>query len=174
MSKSLDNYIGITEPPQEMFGKLMRISDELMWRYIELLSFQPVSAIAKWREEASAGRNPRDIKVAFAKEIVARFHTEAAARDAETRFEQRHRHGALPDDIESRTFHAPGAEGIPVTHAITLSGLSPSNSESARLVEQGGVKLDGAPVSDRMLRIPQGATVTIQVGKRKFVRVTIK
>ena len=173
MSKSLDNYIGITEPPQEMFGKLMRISDELMWRYIELLSFQPAAAIARWREEVSAGRNPRDLKALFAREIVARFHTEEAARDAETRFEQRHRHGALPDDIESRTFQAPGAEGIPVTHAITLSGLSASNSESARLVEQGGVKVDGAPVSDRMLRIPRGATVTIQVGKRKFVRVTV-
>lgn len=174
MSKSLDNYIGITEPPQEMFGKLMRISDELMWRYVELLSFQPFSAIAKWREEVAAGRNPRDIKALFAKEIVARFHSEDAARDAEARFEQRHRHGALPDDIESKTFQAPGPGGMPVTHAITLSGLSPSNSESARLVEQGGVKLDNAPVSDRMLRIPPGATVTIQVGKRKFVRVTIK
>ncbi len=174
MSKSLDNYIGITEPPQEMFGKLMRISDELMWRYIELLSFQPVPVTNKWREEVSTGRNPRDIKVLFAKEIVARFHDEHAARDAETRFEQLHRHGALPADIESKTLHAPTPEGMPVTHAITLSGLSLSNSESTRLVEQGGVKLDNAPVSDRMLRIPKGATVTLQVGKRKFVRVTIK
>ena len=173
MSKSLGNYVGIAEPPQEIFGKLMSISDELMWRYIELLSFQPAPAIQKWREEVAAGRNPRDIKVLFAREIVARFHDEAAARQAESRFEQRHRHGALPDDIASKTLQAPSAAGMPVTHAITLAGLSPSNSESARLVEQGGVRLDNAPVSDRMLRIPKGATVTIQVGKRKFVRVTI-
>src|SRR5688500_8199460 len=173
MSKSLANYVGIAEPPQEIFGKLMSISDELMWRYIELLSFQPASAIEKWREQVAAGRNPRDIKVLFAREIVARFHDEAAARQAENRFEQRHRHGALPDDIASKTLQAPSSAGMPVTHAITLAGLSQSNSESARLVEQGGVRLDNAPVSDRMLRIPKGATVTIQVGKRKFVRVTI-
>ena len=173
MSKSLANYVGIAEPPQEIFGKLMSISDELMWRYIELLSFQPASAIEKWREQVAAGRNPRDIKVLFAREIVARFHDEPAARQAESRFEQRHRHGALPDDIASKTLQAPNSAGMPVTHAITLAGLSQSNSESARLVEQGGVRLDNAPVSDRMLRIPKGATVTIQVGKRKFVRVTI-
>jgi tyrosyl-tRNA synthetase len=173
MSKSLANYVGIAEAPQEIFGKLMSISDELMWRYIELLSFQPASAIQKWREEVAAGRNPRDIKALFAREIVARFHDEAAARQAESRFEQRHRHGALPDDIASKTLQAPSSAGMPVTHAITLAGLSQSNSESARLVEQGGVRLDNAPVSDRMLRIPKGATVTIQVGKRKFVRVTI-
>jgi tyrosyl-tRNA synthetase len=173
MSKSLGNYVGIAEPPQEIFGKLMSTSDELMWRYIELLSFQPSAAIAKWREEVLSGRNPRDIKVLFAKEIVARFHGEGAAREAESRFEQRHRHGVVPDDMETRTLHAASAEGLSVTHAITLAGLSPSNSESARLVEQGGVKVDNAPVSDRMLRIPKGATVTIQVGKRKFVRVTI-
>src|SRR5687768_9965460 len=173
MSKSLANYVGIAEPPQEIFGKLMSISDELMWRYIELLSFQPASAIQKWREEVAAGRNPRDIKVLFAREIVARFHDEAAARQAENRFEQRHRHGALPDDIASKTLQAPSSAGMPVTHAITLAGLSQSNSESARLVEQGGVRLDCAPVSDLMLLIPKGATVTIQVGKRKFVRVTI-
>jgi tyrosyl-tRNA synthetase len=174
MSKSLDNYIGITEPPQEMFGKLMRISDELMWRYIELLSFQPMAVVKKWREDVAAGFNPRDIKVLFAKEIVTRFHGESAARDAEDKFEQRHRYGAMPQDIKRWTFQAPADDGMPVTHAITLSGLSPSNSESTRLVEQGGVKIDNTQVSDRMLRIPKGTTVTIQVGKRKFARVTVK
>jgi tyrosyl-tRNA synthetase len=174
MSKSLDNYIGITEPPGEMFGKLMRISDELMWRYIELLSFQSLPAIQEWRDEVARGRNPRDIKVFFAKEIVARFHGEAAAREAEQKFEQLHRHGVAPDDIKPFTFQAPAADGLPVTHAMTLAGLSPSNSESNRLVEQGGVKVDGTALSDRTRRIPKGSTVTLQVGKRKFARVTVK
>jgi tyrosyl-tRNA synthetase len=174
MSKSLDNYIGITEPPGEMFGKLMRISDDLMWRYIELLSFHSLSAIRQWRDEVGSGRNPRDIKVAFAKEIVARFHGEAAARDAEQKFEQLHRHGVAPDDIKPFTFHAPAGDGLLVTHAMTLAGLSPSNSESSRLVEQGGVRVDNAALSDRTRKIPKGSTVTIQVGKRKFARVTVK
>src|SRR5687768_14693865 len=173
MSKSLGNYVGIAEPPQEIFGKLMSISDELMWRYIELLSFEPLATVRQWKERVAAGANPRDIKAGFAKEIVARFHGRPAADQAQADFEQRFREHALPDDIASKTLQAPSSAGMPVTHAITLAGLSQSNSESARLVEQGGVRLDCAPVSDLMLLIPKGATVTIQVGKRKFVRVTI-
>jgi tyrosyl-tRNA synthetase len=174
MSKSLGNYVGIAEPPQEIFGKLMSISDELMWRYIELLSFEPLSTIERWKAEVATGGNPRDIKVRFAKEIVARFHSARAARDAEERFEQLHRHGAVPQDIKTQTFETPSADGMLVTQAITLAGLSPSKSESIRLVEQGGVKVDDATVSDKMLRIPKGATVTIRVGKRKFARITVK
>ena len=174
MSKSLDNYIGITELPAEMFGKLMRISDELMWRYIELLSFESAATVRQWREATAAGRNPREIKVLFAKEIVSRFHGDAAARAAEEKFEQVHRHGAAPADIKPFTFPASGPEGLPVTHAITLAGLSPSNSESNRLVEQGGVKVDNALLSDRTRKIPVGSTVLIQVGKRKFARITVK
>jgi tyrosyl-tRNA synthetase len=169
MSKSLGNYIGIAEPPQEIFGKLMSISDELMWRYIELLSFESRAAIRKWKDE-----HPRDIKVRFAKEIVARFHGANAAREAEEKFEQLHRHRATPEDIKSWTFETPSSDGMLVTQAMTLAGLSPSKSESARLVDQGGVKVDNASVSDRMLKIPRGATVTIQVGKRKFARITVK
>jgi tyrosyl-tRNA synthetase len=174
MSKSLDNYIGITEPPGDMFGKLMRISDDLMWRYIELLSFQPLPLIKRWREEVQAGRNPRAIKVLFAKEIVARFHGEHAAREAEQRFDQIHRQGVAPDDIKDCELQAQNPDGMLVTHAVTLSGLSPSNSESNRLVQQGGVKVDNAVISDRNRKIPKGSTVTIQVGKRKFARVTVK
>src|SRR5690242_11788203 len=168
MSKSLGNYVGITEPPGEMFGKLMSISDPLMWRYIELLSFRSAADVAQWQAQVAGGRNPRNIKVEFAKEIVARFHGDKAAREAEEKFEQRHRHGAVPEDVKNHTFEAPGHDGLPVTHAITLAGLSPSNSESARLIEQGGVKLDNAPLSNRASKIPKGATVLLQVGKRKF------
>ena len=174
MSKSLGNYVGITEPAQEIFGKLMSISDTLMWRYVELLSFEPASAILRWRQEVQGGRNPRDIKALFAKEIVARFHGERAARAAEAEFEQRFRHGAMPEEIPVKTLQAPAPDGLPIAQAITLSGLSPSNSESVRLIEQGGVKVDGETVSDRNRRIPKGATVTIQVGKRKFVRVRVR
>jgi len=174
MSKSLGNYVGITEPPGEMFGKLMSISDELMWRYIELLSFKSAAAVNEWKSEVAAGRNPRDIKVDFAKEMVARFHGQKAADAAHEQFEQRHRHGAIPEDIRSFTMRAGAPDGMLVTHAMTQAGLSPSNSESSRLVEQGGVKVDNAVLSDRTRKIPKGATVTIQVGKRKFARVTVE
>jgi tyrosyl-tRNA synthetase len=174
MSKSLGNYVGITEPPAEMFGKLMSISDPLMWRYIELLSFRSAADIEQWKTQVAEGRNPRDIKVELAREIVARFHGDKAARDAEEKFEQRHRHGAVPQDVKDYRFAAPAHDGLLVTHAITLAGLSPSNSESARLVEQGGVRLDNVPVSSRTSKIPKGATVLLQVGKRKFARVTVE
>jgi tyrosyl-tRNA synthetase len=174
MSKSLGNYVGITEPAGEMFGKLMSISDPLMWRYIDLLSFRSTAEIEAWKAEVAAGRNPREIKVELAKEIVSRFHGEAAAREAEERFEQRHRHGAIPQDVPDHTFEAPAPDGLAIAHAMTLAGLSPSNSESARLIEQGGVKLDNSPVSNRGSKIPKGSTALLQVGKRKFARVTVK
>jgi tyrosyl-tRNA synthetase len=174
MSKSLGNYVGITEPPAEMFGKLMSISDDLMWRYIDLLSFKSAAAINEWRSEVASGRNPRDVKVEFAKELVARFHSQDAADEAEQQFDRLHRHGVAPEDIKAFRFKAPAADGMLVTHALTLAGLSPSNSESNRLVEQGGVKVDGAIVSDRTRKIAKGATVTAQVGKRKFARISIE
>jgi len=172
MSKSLDNYVGISEPPQEIFGKLMSISDTLMWRYIELLSFEPMATVRRWRDDVAAGRNPREIKVLFAKEIVARFHDAAAARDAEAAFEERFRHGRLPEDMPEITLTGP-AEGLPVVQVLKLAGLTASTTEAARMIEQGGVRLDGARLDDRALRIARGQTVVAQVGKRKVARITV-
>ena len=165
MSKSLGNYVGIAEPPQEMFGKLMSISDELMWRYIELLSFESPQTIAQWKRELEQGANPRDVKVRFAKEIVARFHSPAAGKKAADEFEQRFRHGRLPEDIAQFTFPAPEA-GLPVTQTLKLAGMVSSISEAQRLIEQGGVKVDGQRVSDRALRFSPGQSFVIQAGKR--------
>jgi tyrosyl-tRNA synthetase len=172
MSKSLGNYVGIAEPPQEMFGKLMSISDTLMWRYLELLSFEPMSTIERWKKEIDGGANPRDVKVRLAKEIVARFHGQPAADAAEAEFDQRFRHGVLPDDMPEVTVQAP-AEGILVTQMLKQSHLTPSTSEAARAIEQGGVKIDGERVTDRGLRLLPGKTLTVQVGKRKFARVRV-
>jgi tyrosyl-tRNA synthetase len=172
MSKSLGNYVGIAEPPREIFGKLMSISDTLMWRYIELLSFEPNATLRAWREQVAGGRNPRDIKVVFAKEIVARFHGAAAAAAAEQEFEQRFRHGALPEDMPEVTLQAP-EEGLAIVQLLKQGGLVPSTSEALRMIEQGGVKLDGARVDDKSLRVARGATVVAQVGKRKYARVTL-
>jgi len=172
MSKSLGNYVGIAEPAQEIFGKLMSISDSLMWRYIELLSFEPMDAIRRWRDEVNAGRNPREVKVLFAKEIVARFHGAAAAREAETAFEQRFRHGQLPADIPQVTL-AGADDGLPVVQALKQAGLTASTTEALRMIEQGGVRLDGARVEDRARRIARGETVVAQVGKRKVARITV-
>ena len=169
MSKSLGNYVGIAEPPQEMFGKLMSISDELMWRYIELLSLRPVEA---WQKELGATGNPRDVKAAFAKEIVARFHGERAATAAEEEFAQRFRHGVLPQDMPEITLQAP-AEGLPIAQLLKLSQLAASASEAVRAIEQGGVRIDGERVTDRGLRLRPGKTHTLQVGKRKFARVRL-
>jgi tyrosyl-tRNA synthetase len=169
MSKSLGNYIGIAEPPQEIFGKLMSISDELMWRYIELLSFESSAAIRRWRDEVEGGKNPKTVKVLFAKEIVARFHSKDAAQRAEEEFEARFRHGELPGDIPERT--------VAETHILKVlkeAGLVPSANEAARMVEQGGVRINGEKVSDRNLQLKGGETFVIQVGKRKAARVTIK
>ena len=172
MSKSLGNYVGIAEPAAEMFGKLMSISDALMWRYIELLSFESPATIVGWRQEIDAGANPRDVKARFAKEIVARFHGAAAADAAQAEFEQRFRHGVLPEDMPEVTVPVP-AEGLLVTQVLKLSQLTASASEAARAIEQGGVRIDGERVTDRGLRLLPGNTHTVQVGKRKFARVRL-
>ena len=172
MSKSLGNYVGIAEPPQEMFGKLMSISDTLMWRYFELLSFEPMSTIERWKKEIEGGGNPRDVKVRLAKEIVARFHGQPAADAAETEFDQRFRHGVLPENMPEVTVQSP-AEGLALTQLLKLAQLTASTSEAARAIEQGGVKIDGERVTDRGLRLLPGKTLTVQVGKRKFARVRV-
>ncbi len=171
MSKSLGNYVGIAEAPREMFGKLMSISDELMWRYIELLSFESAATIAQWKRDVEGGRNPRDIKVAFAKEIVARFHNAKAAEEAESDFEQRFRHGALPDEMPEVKVSVDGAASF--AQVLKLAGLVESTSEANRLIDQGGVRIDGERLSDRTLRAERGRAYVVQVGKRKFARVTV-
>ena len=168
MSKSLGNYIGITEPPAEMFGKLMRISDELMWRYIDLLSFASREKIAAWRKEVAAGRNPREIKAEFAKEIVARFHSAAAAQKSEEDFDAMFRDRELPQDMPEKT-----VSETAIVKVLKQAELVPSTNEATRLIEQGGVKVNGEKVSDKNLTLRRGETVVIQVGKRKFARVRI-
>ena len=170
MSKSLGNYIGITESPQEIFGKLMSISDKLMWRYIDLLSFEPLEVIARWRKQAEEGRNPRDIKVIFAQEIVTRFHDKKAAENALMDFEARFKNGALPDVIPQYTLQA-GDSGIGIAQMMKQSGLTASTSAAFRMLELGGVKLDGEKVSDKSLNLTKGRTVILQVGKRKFAKI---
>ena len=150
MSKSLDNYIGITEPPNEMFGKLMSISDVLMWRYYELLSFRALPDIAALKAECAAGRNPRDAKVMLAQEIVARFHSQAAAEHALAEFEARFREGALPETIAEVTLHTAGA-GLPIAQLAKQAGIVASTSEALRLVAQRGLKVDGDVVADKGL-----------------------
>ncbi len=172
MSKSLDNYVGIAEPAPEMFGKLMSISDVLMWRYYELLSFRSAAEIAKLREECAAGRNPREAKVALAQEIVARFHSPRAAADALARFEARFRDGALPDDMPELALPA-GRDGLLVAQLAKQAGVVESTSDALRLIKQGGLRIDGAVVTDKGLAIGAGRTVVIQAGKRRFARVTL-
>ena len=168
MSKSLGNYIGITEPPAEMFGKLMRISDELMWRYIDLLSFAPRTIVESWKKEVAAGRNPREIKVEFAKEIVARFHSAAAAQKAEGDFDAMFRDREMPQDRPEKT-----VSETAIVKVLKQAELVPSTSEATRLIEQGGVKVNGEKISDKNLSLRRGDTVVIQVGKRKFARVRL-
>jgi len=172
MSKSLGNYVGITEPPQEIFGKLMSVSDDLMWDYLELLSFESMNTIGQWRTDVEGGRNPRDIKVLLAQEIVARFHSRKAAEDALTEFEARFRQGALPEDMPEATVDAVDG-GIGIAHLLKQAGLVGSTSEALRMIAQGAVKLDGERVSDKALQLAAGASVVAQVGKRKFARVTV-
>jgi tyrosyl-tRNA synthetase len=172
MSKSLGNYVGITDKPEEMFGKIMSISDVLMWRYLELLSFRSLSEIAGWRAEVEGGRNPRDIKVLLAQELVARFHSQQAAVDALAEFEARFQKGVLPDDMPE--LNVTGADGkIGIAQLLKQANLVASTSEAMRMIEGGGVKLDGEKVSDKALQVNTGAVVVAQVGKRKFARITI-
>jgi tyrosyl-tRNA synthetase len=173
MSKSLGNYIGITEPPQEIFGKLMSISDELMWRYMELLSFQELAVIRLKREAVANGANPRDVKFEFATEIVKRFHGQLAASNAAMEFIARFRDGQLPENMPEVTLSAP-AGGLAIAQAIKQAGLAPSVSEAARNIEQGGVRLDGERLADKALKLARGTSVVVQVGKRKCARVIVK
>ena len=172
MSKSAGNYIGITENPSDMFGKLMSISDELMWRYIELLSFESMDVVNALREEVNQGRNPRDVKVGFAQEIVARFHSKRDAEVALLDFEARFRRGAIPDDMLEKILHAE-KDGLPIAQLLKQAGLTASTTEALRLIEQGGIKLNGEKVSDKTIRLNRGQTAIVQVGKRKFAKVTI-
>jgi tyrosyl-tRNA synthetase len=172
MSKSAGNYIGITENPSDMFGKLMSISDELMWRYIELLSFEPMGAVNTLREEVNQGRNPRDVKVGFAQEIVARFHSNRDAEAALLDFEARFRRGAIPDHMLEKILHAE-KDGLPIAQLLKQAGLTASTTEALRLIEQGGIKLNGEKVSDKTIKLSPGQTAIVQVGKRKFAKVTI-
>lgn len=172
MSKSYGNYVGINEPPKEIFGKLMSVSDELMWRYFELLSFRSSEEITRFKQEVSDGRNPRDVKVLLAQEIVQRFHSRQEAENALTDFEARFRQGAIPEDIEEVRI-ACGTENMPIAQVLKQAGLTGSTSEALRMIEQGGVRLDGEKVSDRALSLKPGTTVVLQVGKRKFARISL-
>ena len=174
MSKSLDNNIGITEPPGEMFGKLMSISDELMWRYFELLSFRPLAEVEGLRLSAADGENPRDIKFLLALEIVTRFHDAAAAAKAKEDFIARHRHGAIPDDIEECTLTS-AEPSMGMAHILRDAGLVASTSEAVRMVKQGAVRVDGERVENpKLLLQVDGRPSDYQVGKRKFARVTLR
>jgi len=173
MSKSLGNYVGISEPPEAVFGKLMSISDELMWRYVELLSFESLEIIAAWKKEVADGRNPRDIKVLFAREIVARFHSAQDAERAQADFEARHREGAMPENMPEITVQTHGKK-MPIAQVLKQAGLTSSTSEALRMIEQGGVRRDGEKVSDKSLALSAtDRLVVLQVGKRKFARVTL-
>ena len=173
MSKSLGNYIGVTDTPTEMFGKLMSVSDDLMWRYLELLSFESLATIAKWKQDVAGGRNPRDIKVLLGQEIVARFHNKQAAVDALAEFEARFQKGVLPDDMPEVTLASAGGQ-IGIGNLLKLAGLVASTSEAMRMIDSGAVKLDGEKISDKALQINAGAVVVAQVGKRKFGRITVQ
>lgn len=170
MSKSLGNYVGISEAPRDMFGKLMSISDVLMWRYYDLLSFRSSADIAALKASVADGRNPRDVKVELAQEIITRFHGRAAADDALADFEARFQRNAIPDDVPELTLAV--GDGMPIAQLMKLAGLTASTSESLRMIEQGGVRADGEKVSDKALAIASGRTIVLQVGKRKFARIT--
>jgi len=172
MSKSKGNYIGITDAPGEMFGKLMSVSDTLMWSYFELLSFRSMDEIAVLKRECDEGRNPRDAKVMLAQEIVARFHSRADADAALAEFEARFRDGAMPGDMPEITLATAGA-GLPIAQLAKQAGIVESTSEALRLIAQRGLKVDGEVVGDKGIVIAAGVTVVVQAGKRKFARVTL-
>ncbi|PPC97196.1 tyrosine--tRNA ligase [Methylotenera mobilis] len=171
MSKSLGNYIGIAEAPEIIFAKIMSISDELMWRYIELLSFESLETIAQWKADVAAGANPRNVKVQFAQEVVTRFHSKEDADKALLDFQTRSK-GGIPDDIPQVEVVAE-SDAIGIAQLLKLAGLVVSTSEAFRSIEQGGVKLDGEKVTDKALTVKKGSAVVAQVGKRKFANVTI-
>ncbi|OOE40403.1 tyrosine--tRNA ligase [Salinivibrio kushneri] len=168
MSKSAHNYIGVSERPDDMFGKIMSISDDLMWDYYELLSFRPLEEVAQFKQDVQAGKNPRDIKILLAKEIIARFHSEADADAAEQTFVNRFQKGAMPDEMPSFTFE----QGMAIANLLKEAGLVNSTSDALRMVRQGAVKIDGEKVEDTKL-VPAAGEAVYQVGKRKFARVTL-
>jgi len=172
MSKSMGNYIGISEAPSEIFGKTMSVSDTLMWRYYELLSFRTLAEIAQFKAEVEAGRNPRDIKVMLAQEFVARFHGQAAAEAALSDFEARFQKGGIPDEMPEFTLAADG-EGLAIGTVLKEAQLCPSTSQAFRDIQAGAVKINSEKVADKSLVVKKGETVVLQVGKRKFARVTI-
>jgi tyrosyl-tRNA synthetase len=172
MSKSLNNYIGITEAPDDMFGKLMSISDDLMWRYFELLSFRSMEEIEKLRGEVAEGRNPRDIKFELGKEIVGRFHSRGDADRAQENFIARFQRGALPEEIREVGLCG-GEAGLPIANALKDAGLTSSTSEAMRMIKQGAVRIDGERIDDPKLRLPAGTSCVCQVGKRRFARLMV-
>ncbi len=173
MSKSLNNYIGVADSANEMFGKIMSVSDELMWRYFELLSFRPISEIDQWQKQSQEGANPREFKVKLAQEIIERFHDKQAAEKALEDFEARFKRGAIPDDIQQ--FELIAAEGhYAIANLLKDSGLTASTSEAIRMIKQGALKIDGEKVSDTKLQISANTEQVYQLGKRKFAKVSIK
>jgi tyrosyl-tRNA synthetase len=172
MSKSLNNYIGIDESPTEMFGKIMSLSDDLMWRYYDLISFKSNTAIAQLKYEATQGKNPRDIKVDLAKEIIMRFHSTEAAILAEQTFFERFRDKALPDDLEE-TIVAAEVDDIGIAHLLKQAGLVSSTSDAIRMIKQGAVRIDGNRIENRALMIKKGSCHIYQVGKRAFGKIRV-
>jgi tyrosyl-tRNA synthetase len=173
MSKSLGNYIGISEPADEMFGKLMSISDELMWRYFNLLSFRPLRDIEQMRREVAGGLNPRDIKFQLCQEIVARFHDRGAAQTAQANFVARFQKGNIPEDMPEVVLSAEGGN-LGIASVLKGAGLTGSTSEAFRMIQQGAVRIDGERVADREMSIKSGCTHVFQVGKRRFARITLR
>ncbi|QYK00682.1 tyrosine--tRNA ligase [Shewanella psychrotolerans] len=171
MSKSAHNYIGVSEPASEMFGKIMSISDDLMWRYFDLLSFRPLTEIAQLKEDVVQGTNPRDVKILLAKEIIARFHDEAAAEAAHQEFINRFQKGALPEDIAEVELVA--GEGIAIANVLKEAGLVASTSDAMRMIKQGAAKIDGVKIEDTRLQLTAGTSGVFQVGKRKFAKITL-
>ena len=173
MSKSLNNYIGITDAPNDMFGKIMSISDDLMWRYYELLSFKPIDVVQGYKDKVAAGANPRDVKIDLAKELIERFHDTAAAEAAHQEFINRFQKGAMPDDMPEMDIETENGE-IAITNLLKEAGLVSSTSEAMRMIKQGAAKIEGEKVVDNKLVIKAGSTAIYQVGKRKFAKITVK
>jgi len=171
MSKSLNNYIGIADQPDDMFGKIMSVSDELMWRYYELLSFRPMSEVNALQERVEAGMNPRDAKVMLAEELIERFHNKAAATKAHENFVARFQQGAMPDDMPELALTAD--TGLPIANLLKEAELVSSTSEALRMIKQGAVKIDGEKIDDRNMVVSKGTSHIYQVGKRRFARVTL-
>ena len=174
MSKSLGNYIGITDPSDEMFGKVMSISDELMWRYFELLSARPMSEIEAWRRSVLEGENPRDVKFRLAEELVARFHDASSAQCAREAFVARFQRGALPDELPELDVSTNSGEALAIGNLLKEAGMVKSTSEALRLISQGAVRIDGVRVEDRALAIVRGETHVYQVGKRRVARIRLR